>query len=87
MLTYRSLRTIWIVLTPLAAVGLCCVLLARKYTLKRNVVKAGDRPASAGNTEGGQTVEKANTDQKLENGMPDASSASNDSTAKSEEAN
>jgi hypothetical protein len=63
-------------------------LLARKYTLKRNVVKAGDRPASAGTTEGGQIMEKANTDQKLENGMPDASSASNDdSTAKSEEAN
>jgi hypothetical protein len=45
----RSLRTIWIVMTPLAAVGLCCVLLARKYTLKRNVVKAGEqRPGSAG---------------------------------------
>jgi hypothetical protein len=50
----RSLRTIWIVMTPLAAVGLCCVLLARKYTLKRNVVKAEDqKPGSAG-TQGEQ---------------------------------
>jgi hypothetical protein len=28
------------VLTPVSAVGLCLVLFARKYTLKRNVVKA-----------------------------------------------
>jgi hypothetical protein len=41
------------VLTPLAAVGLCCVLLARKYTLKRNVVRQGapgSRPGSEGKT-------------------------------------
>ena len=43
----RSIDTIWIVLTPLSAVGLLCVLVARKYTLKRNVVKAGEeRPGS-----------------------------------------
>ena len=35
-------------LTPLAAVGLVCVLAARKYTLKRNVVRAGDpKPGSS----------------------------------------
>ena len=30
-------------MTPLSAVGLLCVLVARKYTLKRNVVKAGEQ--------------------------------------------
>jgi hypothetical protein len=40
-----SIRMIWICLTPLAAVGLVCVLFARKYTLKRNVVRAGEKPA------------------------------------------
>ena len=39
----RSIGTIWIVMTPLSAVGLLCVLVARKYTLKRNVVKAGEQ--------------------------------------------
>jgi hypothetical protein len=39
----RSIATIWIVMTPLSALGLLCVLLARKYTLKRNVVKAGEQ--------------------------------------------
>ena len=44
----RSVDTIWIVLTPLAGLGLCCVLFARKYTLKRNVVREGDkRPGSS----------------------------------------
>jgi hypothetical protein len=44
-------------MTPLSAVGLCCVLVARKYTLKRNVVKAGEeRPGSAG-TQGTQQEE------------------------------
>lgn len=36
-------------MTPLSAVGLLCVLMARKYTLKRNFVKAGDKlPGSSG---------------------------------------
>ena len=39
----RSIDTIWIVMTPLSAVGLCCVLVAKRYGLKRNVVKAGDK--------------------------------------------
>ena len=39
----RSIGTIWIVMTPLSALGLLCVLVARKYTLKRNVVKAGEQ--------------------------------------------
>jgi hypothetical protein len=48
-----SISTIWIVLTPLSGVGLCCVLLAKKYTLKRKVVKEGETteqkaPDSAG---------------------------------------
>jgi len=38
---------------PLAGVGLICVLFARKYTLKRNFVKAGEqRPGSSGSTDG-----------------------------------
>ena len=41
---------IWIVMTPLSAAGLVCVLFMRKYTLKRNFVKAGDRPGSSGTT-------------------------------------
>ena len=43
MLIYRSIDTIWIAMTPLAGVGLCCVLIAKKYTLKRNVVHAGEQ--------------------------------------------
>jgi hypothetical protein len=83
----RSLRTIWIVMTPLSVVGLCCVLVARKYTLKRNVVKAGERPASAGNTEGGQTAGTGNNDGKIEDGTPEAVTAGdNVSTEKTEEA-
>lgn len=46
-LIIRSIRMIWIVMTPLSAVGLVCVLFMRKYTLKRNFVKAGDRPGSS----------------------------------------
>jgi hypothetical protein len=30
---------IWIIVTPVSALGMCCVLLVRKYTLKRNVVR------------------------------------------------
>ena len=54
LIIFRSIDTIWIVMTPLAGVGLLCVLMARKYTLKRNFVKAGDlkagnqRPGSPG---------------------------------------
>jgi hypothetical protein len=40
-----SIRTIWICLTPLAFLGLILVLFAKKYTLKRNVVRAGDKSA------------------------------------------
>ena len=43
-----SIRTIWICLTPLAFVGLICVLFARKYTLKRNFVKAGEKTPNGG---------------------------------------
>lgn len=45
-------------MTPLAGVGLLCALLARKYTLKRNFVKAGDqRPGSgSGSGSGGETA-------------------------------
>jgi hypothetical protein len=53
-------------MTPLSAVGLCCVLLARKYTLKRNVVKAGEqRPGSAGTqgTQQGEGKAEADTSQ------------------------
>ncbi|KAH7107653.1 MFS amino acid permease [Auriculariales sp. MPI-PUGE-AT-0066] len=35
----RSLATIWLIWTPLVAVGLLCVLPIRAYTLKRQVVK------------------------------------------------
>ena len=86
MLIDRSLRTIWIALTPLSAVGLCCVLVARKYTLKRNVVKAGERPGSAGTTEGGQNMETVTEEQKSENGTPNGTSTSDNATAKPEEA-
>ena len=37
-------------MTPLSFMGLCCVLLAKKYTLVRNVVREGDRPSTAGTT-------------------------------------
>lgn len=49
----RSIDTIWIVLTPLAAAGLACVLVARKYTLKRHVVRVGGdkKPGSSGSDE------------------------------------
>ena len=74
-------------MTPLSMVGFCCVLVARKYTLKRNVVKAGERPASAGTTEGGQTVGTDNNDRIIEDGTPDAVTASdNVSTEKTQEA-
>jgi hypothetical protein len=59
----RSVDTIWIVLTPLAGVGLCCVLVARKYTLKRNVVREGDqRPGSSGSDSQKATSEAVTTD-------------------------
>lgn len=64
MLIYRSIDTIWIVMTPLAGAGLCCVLLARKYTLKRNVVHAGEQqktPESSGSAEN-KTSEHSSTD-------------------------
>jgi len=56
LLIGRSIDTIWIVLTPLAATGLACVLVARKYTLKRHVIrvgdqKSGDKPGSSGSDE------------------------------------
>jgi len=56
LLICRSIDTIWIVLTPLAATGLACVLVARKYTLKRHVIrvgdqKSGDKPGSSGSDE------------------------------------
>lgn len=37
-------------MTPLAGVGMICVFFARKYTLKRNFVKAEEqtRPGSSG---------------------------------------
>ena len=34
-------------MTPLAGLGLICVLFVRKYTLKRNFVKAGDETSNA----------------------------------------
>jgi hypothetical protein len=52
----RSVGTIWIVMTPLSALGLLCVLVARKYTLKRNVVKAGEESA--------ESAESATVDEK-----------------------
>jgi hypothetical protein len=55
---------IWIVLTPLSALGLLCVLVARKYTLNRNVVRAGEqtRPGSGGSGSGSEKkVEEAET--------------------------
>jgi hypothetical protein len=68
-------------MTPLSAVGLCCVLLARKYTLKRNVVKAGEqKPGSAGThgTQQGEGKVEVDTAQ----GEPDTSqSAGNDGAA------
>jgi len=39
----RSIDTIWITLTPIAGIGLICVLFAKKYTLKRNFVKQGQQ--------------------------------------------
>ena len=40
-------------MTPLAGVGFVCVLLARKYTLIRSVVRVADqgKPGSAGSDE------------------------------------
>ena len=43
-------------MTPLAGVGLICVLFSRKYTLKRNFVKAGDQAS------GDSTKYQADTD-------------------------
>jgi hypothetical protein len=70
------LRTIWIVLTPLSAIGLCCVLVAKKYTLKRNFVKAGERPSSRGITEGGQQNKGSKEMGKLEDGTTEVGTAS-----------
>ena len=52
----RSIDTIWIVMTPLSALGLLCVLVARKYTLKRNVVKAGEQSAESATADGKQAT-------------------------------
>ena len=67
----RSIDTIWIVLTPLSAVGLLCVLVAKKYTLKRNVVKAGDKRAQSARSTPAEgmltTTMEDNSAQELEN--------------------
>lgn len=69
-------------MTPLSAVGLCCVLVARKYTLKRNVVKAGERSSSAEVTEGGQSSEADNEEErKLEDGTDLAATTSDNVSA------
>ena len=55
-------------LTPLAGLGLFCVLLAKKYSLKRNIVKAGDKiPPSIEST---PTGEKPTTTME-DNGAPE----------------
>ena len=74
-------------MAPLSAVGLCCVLVARKYTLKRNVVKAGERPSSAGVTEGGQSNEAIDEEErKVVDGTTVAATTSdNVSTARLDE--
>jgi hypothetical protein len=43
-------------MTPLSALGLLCVLVARKYTLKRNVVKAGEQPPSSSGSQSGEAA-------------------------------
>lgn len=72
-------------MTPLSAVGLCCVLVARKYTLKRNVIKSGERPASAGTTEGEQNTRTVKEEQKIESEVSDVVTTGENSTAKTEE--
>ena len=64
-------------MTPLSAVGLLCVLVARKYTLKRNVVLADDpkdrdkRPGTAGTESAGSNAEvKTQEEEKTSPGAP-----------------
>jgi len=52
----RSLRTIWIVLTPISAVGFCCALLTQKYTLKRNIVRVPNLQPANSEKEGNESV-------------------------------
>jgi len=37
---------LWIAMTPLAVTGFLCVLVVKKYTLKRNFVKAEDQKSA-----------------------------------------
>jgi hypothetical protein len=59
----RSIGMIWIVMTPLAGVGLICVLFARKYTLHRNFVKEADQKPGGS---GAKDVEEAKEGDHLE---------------------
>lgn len=38
----RSISTVWIVNTPLSAVGLFLIIFIRGYSLKRTIVRGGD---------------------------------------------
>ena len=48
-------------MTPLSALGLLCVLVARKYTLKRNIVKAGEQPPGSSGSQSSGAVMDAHT--------------------------
>lgn len=66
-------------MTPLAAVGLGCVLLAREYTLKRNFVKEGEQtPANPGSDEKQESDIGSNMSEKLTE--PAGPPVSNDET-------
>jgi hypothetical protein len=39
----RSISTIWLVSTPLSAFGLFLVLFIRSYTLKRTIIRVGEK--------------------------------------------
>jgi len=71
-------------MTPLAGVGLCCVLVARKYTLKRNVVHAS---ALEKRTENPGSEEQQTSEHSSVNGLRKMEAAENDDVEKKEETN
>jgi len=39
----RSISTIWLVNTPISAIGLFLVLFIRRYSLKRTIIRGGEK--------------------------------------------